>query len=99
MSALHPGFFNIITGRILLELSSCSRLRLRQLRQVTKMASSMVAVYGMNAELGLVSYGQNNASEQFYKPYSDLASVKAAKPIILVLGLKTQRDYNLKAMS
>lgn len=41
------------------------------LDKVTKMAYSMVAVYGMNAELGLVSYGQNNASEQFYKPYSE----------------------------
>ena len=36
------------------------------------MAYSMVCVYGMNPELGLVSYGQGNASEQFYKPYSAL---------------------------
>jgi len=41
------------------------------LDKVTKMAYSMVAVYGMNSELGLLSYGQNNASEQFYKPYSE----------------------------
>merc|ERR1719401_941932 len=41
------------------------------LDKVTKMAYSMVAVYGMNPELGLLSYGQNNASEQFYKPYSE----------------------------
>ena len=34
------------------------------------MAYSMVAVYGMDSELGLVSYGQNNSSQQFYKPYS-----------------------------
>jgi len=41
------------------------------LDKVTKMAYSMVAVYGMNPELGLLSYNQNNASEQFYKPYSE----------------------------
>lgn len=42
------------------------------LDKVTKMAYSMVAVYGMNPELGLLSYNQNNASEQFYKPYSEV---------------------------
>merc|ERR1719395_45736 len=41
------------------------------LDKVTKMAYSMVAVYGMNPELGLLSYNQNNAGEQFYKPYSE----------------------------
>merc|ERR1719411_2503306 len=41
------------------------------LDKVTKMAYSMVAVYGMNSKVGLLSYNQNNASEQFYKPYSD----------------------------
>merc|ERR1719478_695494 len=41
------------------------------LAKVTKMAYSMVAVFGMNPELGLLSYNQNNASEQFYKPYSE----------------------------
>merc|ERR1712070_1031804 len=37
------------------------------LDKVTKMAYSMVSVYGMNSGLGLLSYSQNNASEQFYK--------------------------------
>merc|ERR1719272_1552071 len=41
------------------------------LDKVTKMAYSMVTVYGMNPELGLVSYSQNDSSQQFYKPYSD----------------------------
>jgi AFG3 family protein len=41
------------------------------LDRVTKMAYAMVSVYGMNPKLGLVSYNQNNASEQFYKPYSE----------------------------
>lgn len=41
------------------------------LDKVTKMAYSMVAVYGMNSELGLLSYGQNNQGSEFYKPYSE----------------------------
>lgn len=41
------------------------------LDKVTKMAYAMVSVYGMNPELGLVSFQQNNSSEQFYKPYSE----------------------------
>jgi len=41
------------------------------LDKVTKMAYAMVSVYGMNPKIGLVSYNQNNSSEQFYKPYSD----------------------------
>eukprot|EP00927_Polykrikos_kofoidii_P027404 TRINITY_DN2411_c0_g2_i1.p1 TRINITY_DN2411_c0_g2~~TRINITY_DN2411_c0_g2_i1.p1 ORF type:complete len:896 (-),score=169.82 TRINITY_DN2411_c0_g2_i1:158-2758(-) len=41
------------------------------LDKVTKMAYAMVAVYGMNPELGLLSYSQNNATQQFYKPYSE----------------------------
>lgn len=41
------------------------------LDKVTKMAYGMIAQYGMNKELGLLSYSQNNSSEQFYKPYSE----------------------------
>jgi ATP-dependent metalloprotease FtsH len=41
------------------------------LDKVTKMAYAMVTVYGMNPEIGLVSYGQGNPQEQFYKPYSE----------------------------
>jgi len=41
------------------------------LDKVTKMAYAMVGVYGMNEKIGLVSYSQNNSSQQFYKPYSD----------------------------
>lgn len=41
------------------------------LDKVTKMAYSMVTIYGMNPELGLVSYAQDNSRDQFYKPYSE----------------------------
>jgi len=41
------------------------------LDKVTKMAHGMVSVYGMNPELGLVSFSQDDSSQQFYKPYSE----------------------------
>jgi len=41
------------------------------LDKVTKMAHGMVSVYGMNPELGLVSFNQDDSSQQFYKPYSE----------------------------
>merc|ERR1719223_506774 len=41
------------------------------LDKVTKMAYSIVTVYGMNSELGLVSFSQNDPGNQFYKPYSE----------------------------
>jgi len=40
------------------------------LDKVTKMAYSMVSVYGMNPEVGLLSYSQQDGN-QFYKPYSE----------------------------
>mmetsp|Transcript_41813 Transcript_41813/g.94033 ORF Transcript_41813/g.94033 Transcript_41813/m.94033 type:complete len:796 (+) Transcript_41813:62-2449(+) len=41
------------------------------LDKVTKMAYSMVTVYGMNPKLGLLSYNPQQNNEQFYKPYSE----------------------------
>merc|ERR1719210_1261501 len=37
------------------------------LDKVTKMAYAMVSVYGMNPELGLLSFKNDNSREQFYK--------------------------------
>lgn len=54
------------------------------------MAYSMVAVYGMTPELGLVSYGQNNSSQQFYKPYSRWDDVDGL--VILVARCKSYRQ-------
>lgn len=41
------------------------------LDKVTKMAHAMVANYGMSDKIGLLNFGQNDASSQFYKPYSE----------------------------
>jgi len=45
---------------------------LSDLERVTKIAYSMVTIYGMNKEIGLVSYYDSKRSEyQFDKPYSE----------------------------
>mmetsp|Transcript_45521 Transcript_45521/g.97586 ORF Transcript_45521/g.97586 Transcript_45521/m.97586 type:complete len:852 (-) Transcript_45521:241-2796(-) len=41
------------------------------LDKVTKMAYSMVSVYGMNDNVGLLSYNNQGGDQQFYKPYSE----------------------------
>ncbi|CAJ1401695.1 unnamed protein product [Effrenium voratum] len=41
------------------------------LDKVTKMAHAMVANYGMSEKIGLLNFGNNDASSQFYKPYSE----------------------------
>src|SRR5690606_16348519 len=42
------------------------------LQKVTKMAYAQVVTYGMNPELGPVSYGNpGDAEQQFQKPYSE----------------------------
>ncbi|CEP14149.1 hypothetical protein [Parasitella parasitica] len=41
------------------------------LKKVTQMAYSQVAVFGMNNELGPMSYQQNDNEPQFQKPYSE----------------------------
>jgi len=77
------------------------------LDKVTKMAYAMVSVYGMNPNIGLVSYNQNNASEQFYKPYSEATAqlIDAEAKLIIdiqyarVKKLLTEKGDLLKAMS
>merc|ERR1719443_371511 len=65
------------------------------LDKVTKMAYAMVAVYGMNPKLGLVSYSQNNSSEQFYKPYSDATGQLIDTEAKLIIDAQYQRVKDL----
>merc|ERR1719265_3082584 len=65
------------------------------LDKVTKMAYAMVAVYGMNPKLGLVSYSQNNSSEQFYKPYSDATGQLIDTEAKLIIDAQYTRVKNL----
>merc|ERR1740121_407265 len=77
------------------------------LDKVTKMAYSIVGVYGMNPELGLLSYNNNNSSEQFYKPYSEVTGQlidKEARGIVdeqyeRVKALLTEKDSLMYALA
>ncbi len=46
------------------------------LEKVTKMAYAMVSIYGMNEEIGQVSFNDPQGNYQFSKPYSDETAAK-----------------------
>ncbi len=64
------------------------------LDQVTKMAYSMVAVYGMNEDVGQVSfYGLQQ--DQFQKPYSDETASKIDEEVRRLVDSQYQRAIQL----
>lgn len=65
------------------------------LDKVTKMAYAMVGVYGMNPKLGLVSFSQNDSSQQFYKPYSDATGQIIDTEAKLIIDAQYTRVKNL----
>ncbi len=55
---------------------------LSDLERITKMAYSIVTVYGMNAQIGNMSFYDSKASEyNFNKPYSDATAEKIDKEV------------------
>merc|ERR1719379_1783174 len=65
------------------------------LDKVTKMAYSMVSIYGMNTDIGLLSYNQNDASQQFYKPYSEETGRKIDQEARAIVNAQYERVKNL----
>lgn len=64
------------------------------LDQITKMAYSMIAVYGMNDKIGNVSfYGMQQ--DQFQKPYSDDTAKQIDEEVRLLIEEQYQRAQNL----
>ena len=64
------------------------------LDQVTKMAYSMVAIYGMNDEVGNVSfYGMQQ--DQFQKPYSDETASKIDHEVREMIDIQYERAQEL----
>ena len=57
-----------LVGNSMLRCSYCAGAQ-NDLERITKMAYSQVAIYGMNAKVGLVSYPNEEGS--FNKPYSN----------------------------
>jgi AFG3 family protein len=69
---------------------------LSDLERITKMAYSMVTVYGMNKEIGNMSFFDSKASEYaFQKPYSDATAEKIDKEVKGIIDDVYNRTKNL----
>ena len=69
---------------------------LSDLERITKMAYSIVTVYGMNKEIGNISYYDSKQSEyNFQKPYSDATAEKIDKEVKSLIDFCYQRTKKL----
>jgi cell division protease FtsH len=69
---------------------------LSDLERITKMAYSMVTIYGMNKEIGNISFFDSKASDYaFQKPYSDATAEKIDKEVKGVIDEAYGRTKNL----
>ena len=69
---------------------------LSDLERITKMAYSMVTIYGMNKEIGNISFYDSKASDYaFQKPYSDATAEKIDKEVKSVIDDAYNRTKNL----
>ncbi len=69
---------------------------LSDLERVTKMAYSIVTVYGMNKEIGNISFYDSKQSEyNFQKPYSDATAEKIDKEVRALIDFCYQRTKKL----
>src|SRR5690348_2215502 len=65
------------------------------LQQITKMAYSMVTVYGMNDKVGNVSYYDPTADNTFTKPYSEETGKMIDEEVRRIIELAYVRTKNL----
>jgi AFG3 family protein len=68
---------------------------LSDLEKVTKQARAMVTVYGLNKEVGNVTYYDSSGNDSFVKPYSDDTAKKIDKEISNTIETQYQRAINL----
>ncbi len=69
---------------------------LSDLERITKMAYSIVTVYGMNKEIGNLSFYDSKQSEyNFQKPYSDATAEKIDKEVKSLIDFCYQRTKKL----
>ncbi len=69
---------------------------LSDLERITKMAYSIVSVYGMNKEIGNISYYDSKQSEyNFQKPYSESTAEKIDKEVKSLVDFCYQRTRKL----
>lgn len=65
------------------------------LERVTKIAYSMIVLYGMNKEIGLISYNEQNNEYNFQKPYSDETARKIDEEVKKFVDMAYQRTLVL----
>jgi cell division protease FtsH len=69
---------------------------LSDLERITKLAYSMVTVYGMNAEIGNLSFYDSKQSEYaFNKPYSEATSEKIDQQVRVIIDDAYNRTKHL----
>ncbi|NVJ89099.1 MAG: ATP-dependent metallopeptidase FtsH/Yme1/Tma family protein [Flavobacteriaceae bacterium] len=68
---------------------------LSDLEKVTKQARAMVTVYGLNDEVGNVTYYDSSGNDAFVKPYSEETGKKIDKEISKMIEFQYQRAVDL----
>ena len=68
---------------------------LSDLEKVTKQARAMVTVYGLNEEVGNITYYDSSGNDAFVKPYSDATAKVIDTEISKIIEGQYQRAINL----
>ena len=68
---------------------------LSDLEKVTKQARAMVTVYGLNSEVGNITYYDSSGNDAFVKPYSEETGKKIDKEIYKMIEFQYQRAIEL----
>ncbi|TVZ57093.1 cell division protease FtsH [Lutibacter sp. Hel_I_33_5] len=68
---------------------------LSDLEKVTKQARAMVTVYGLNDEVGNITYYDSSGNDAFVKPYSEETAKKIDKEISKMIEAQYQRAIEL----
>lgn len=68
---------------------------LSDLEKVTKQARAMVTVYGLNEEVGNITYYDSSGNDAFVKPYSEETAKKIDKEISTMIEAQYQRAIEI----
>ena len=68
---------------------------LSDLEKVTKQARAMVTVYGLNEEVGNITYYDSSGNDAFVKPYSEETGKKIDKEISKMIEVQYERAIDL----
>jgi cell division protease FtsH len=68
---------------------------LSDLEKVTKQARAMVTVYGLNEEVGNITYYDSSGNDAFVKPYSEETGKKIDREISKMIEIQYQRAIEL----